>query len=51
MVDFFQSFGYAYFSVCLPSSNLKSIAATMLAHLFESHLSNDASASSKALDG
>ena len=33
------------------SINLKSIAATMLAHLFESHPSNDASASSKAQDG
>ena len=30
MVDFFQNFGYACSNVCLPSANLKSIAATML---------------------
>ena len=30
MVDFFQNLGYAYSNVCLPSANLKFIAAAML---------------------
>ena len=42
MVDFFQNFGYSCSNVCLPSANLKSIAAMMLIRYHIPTVSSDA---------